>query len=274
MSVRSTAAVLAVADVEFGYGGAFRLAPVSFEVAEGEMLGVVGPNSSGKTTLLRLLSKVHAPDARRDPVPGEAARRRGAARPRPRGRGGPAGGGARVLGQRRGAGPDGALPARGGAALRGPGGPRARRARRWRWPGVLELADHPVDALAGGERQRALLARALAQEPRVLLLDEPTSHLDLWHQRHSVGLLRRLNRERGMTVVFVSHDLNLAGGAGRPAAAPLGRARRAARRRRRRSWTRRCSRWRTAARSGWSGSPSPAAPSSSGSDFDFGEFRP
>ena len=77
--------------------------------------------------------------------------------------------------------------------------------------GVLDLGDHPVDTLAGGERQRALLARALAQEPRVLLLDEPTSHLDLLHQRHLVGLLRRLNRERGMTVIFVSHDLNLAG---------------------------------------------------------------
>ncbi|HEX2480401.1 MAG TPA: ABC transporter ATP-binding protein, partial [Methylomirabilota bacterium] len=74
-----------------------------------------------------------------------------------------------------------------------------------------DLADHPVDTLGGGERQRALLARALAQEPRALLLDEPTSHLDLLHQRQLVGLLRRLNRERGMTVVFVSHDLNLAG---------------------------------------------------------------
>jgi len=77
--------------------------------------------------------------------------------------------------------------------------------------GVLDLADQSVDALAGGERQRALLARALAQEPRTLLLDEPTSHLDLRHQRHLIGLLRRLNRERGMTVVFVTHDLNLAG---------------------------------------------------------------
>src|SRR6185436_17871208 len=73
-----------------------------------------------------------------------------------------------------------------------------------------ELGDHQVDTLAGGERQRALLARALAQEPQVLLLDEPTSHLDLLHQRHLVQLLRRLNRERGTTVIFVSHDLNLA----------------------------------------------------------------
>jgi iron complex transport system ATP-binding protein len=77
--------------------------------------------------------------------------------------------------------------------------------------GVLDLADRPLDALSGGERQRAVLARALAQEPRLLLLDEPTSHLDLRHQREIVGLLRRLNRDRGTAIVLVSHDLNLAG---------------------------------------------------------------
>jgi iron complex transport system ATP-binding protein len=77
--------------------------------------------------------------------------------------------------------------------------------------GVLELRSVPFDTLSGGERQRAMLARALAQEPRLLLLDEPTSHLDLRHQREMVGLLRRLHRERGTTIVLVSHDLNLAG---------------------------------------------------------------
>jgi iron complex transport system ATP-binding protein len=77
--------------------------------------------------------------------------------------------------------------------------------------GVLDLREEPLDALSGGERQRAVLARALAQEPRLLLLDEPTSHLDLRHQREIVGLLRRLNRDRGTTIVLVSHDLNLAG---------------------------------------------------------------
>src|SRR5262249_27733221 len=88
---------------------------------------------------------------------------------------------------------------------------RARVREAMRLAGVLELAEAPVDTLSGGERQRAALARALAQEPRVLLLDEPTSHLDLRHQREIVGLLRRLNRDRGTAIVLVSHDLNLAG---------------------------------------------------------------
>ena len=76
--------------------------------------------------------------------------------------------------------------------------------------GVSELARTPVQALSGGERQRVMLARALAQEPRVLILDEPTAHLDLRYQAECIGLLRRINRERGTTVILVSHDLNLA----------------------------------------------------------------
>src|SRR5438876_4365824 len=77
--------------------------------------------------------------------------------------------------------------------------------------GVLELAALPLDELSGGERQRAVLARALAQEPRLLVLDEPTAHLDLRYQAECVGLLRRVSRGRRMTVILVAHDLNLAG---------------------------------------------------------------
>jgi iron complex transport system ATP-binding protein len=77
--------------------------------------------------------------------------------------------------------------------------------------GVRELAGEPLDRLSGGERQRALLARALCQRPRLLVLDEPTAHLDLGHQAECVGLLRRLNAESGLTVILVSHDLSLAG---------------------------------------------------------------
>jgi iron complex transport system ATP-binding protein len=76
--------------------------------------------------------------------------------------------------------------------------------------GVLELGPLLLDELSGGERQRAVLARALAQEPRLLVLDEPTAHLDLRYQAECVGLLRRVNRERRMTVILVAHDLNLA----------------------------------------------------------------
>jgi len=202
--------VFAARNVEFGYGGAFRLAAASFDVAEGEILGLVGPNSSGKTTLLRLLSKVHVPDRgeiRFRGTPIDAVGRRALARE------------VAVVPQEEQLAFSvsveelvlmGRFPRGAGRLFESPEDlVRAREAMAL--VGVLDLGDQPVDALGGGERQRALLARALAQEPRVLLLDEPTSHLDLWHQRHLVGLLRQLNRDRGMTVVFVSHDLNLAG---------------------------------------------------------------
>jgi iron complex transport system ATP-binding protein len=76
--------------------------------------------------------------------------------------------------------------------------------------GVAELASRPLEALSGGERQRVMLARALAQEPAVLVLDEPTAHLDLRHQVECARLLRALNQRDGLTVVMVSHDLDLA----------------------------------------------------------------
>lgn len=76
---------------------------------------------------------------------------------------------------------------------------------------VLHLAQRPISALSGGERQRALVARALAQEPEVLLLDEPNSALDPLHQKHLMDLFLSLNRERSKTVLLISHDLSLVG---------------------------------------------------------------
>jgi iron complex transport system ATP-binding protein len=75
---------------------------------------------------------------------------------------------------------------------------------------IEHLANKPVTDLSGGERQRAFIARALAQQPQIVLLDEPNAHLDIAHQVDVFGLMKRLNREKGMTVVAVSHDLNLA----------------------------------------------------------------
>lgn len=75
---------------------------------------------------------------------------------------------------------------------------------------TASLADRLVTELSGGERQRVIIAMALAQEPQVLLLDEPTVHLDINHQMEILELLRRLNRERGLTVLATMHDLNLA----------------------------------------------------------------
>jgi iron complex transport system ATP-binding protein len=75
---------------------------------------------------------------------------------------------------------------------------------------IVALRGERLDRLSGGERQRALLARALCQRPRLLVLDEPTAHLDLRYQADCVGLLRRLNRDGGLTILLVSHDLDLA----------------------------------------------------------------
>jgi len=75
---------------------------------------------------------------------------------------------------------------------------------------VAHLGTRLITDVSGGERQRAIIARALAQEPKVLLLDEPTAFLDLHHQLDIARILRQLNRDRGLTVVIVSHDLNLA----------------------------------------------------------------
>ena len=76
----------------------------------------------------------------------------------------------------------------------------------------LHLKDKMIDELSAGERQRIVIARALAQEPRLLFLDEPTSHLDIGHQIQILDLLKKLNRTQNLTIVMVQHDLNLASG--------------------------------------------------------------
>src|SRR5262249_53224654 len=78
------------------------------------------------------------------------------------------------------------------------------------WTDTTHLAQKTFNQLSGGERQRVVLASALAQDPQVLLLDEPTVYLDLKHQIHFYDIVERLNKERSMTIVSVTHDVNLA----------------------------------------------------------------
>lgn len=75
---------------------------------------------------------------------------------------------------------------------------------------TFDLKDKPIDEISGGERQLALIARALTQQPTLMLLDEPTAHLDISHQVKILDLLKNLNKELNLTVVMVLHDLNLA----------------------------------------------------------------
>jgi iron complex transport system ATP-binding protein len=201
--------MIAAEQLSFAYGPRPVLADVSLAVAAGELVGVIGPNGGGKTTLVRLLSGVLAPDTgivRLDGRPLAAYRRRDLARR------------LAVVPQD----PTLEFPFTAlevvlmGRAphLAALGFPRAgdveiARAAMARL-GVGKLEDRPLDRLSGGERQRILLARALAQEPAVLLLDEPTTHLDLRHQVGIYDVVHGLARARGVAVVSVLHDLNLA----------------------------------------------------------------
>jgi iron complex transport system ATP-binding protein len=78
------------------------------------------------------------------------------------------------------------------------------------WTEILPISERAIDELSGGERKRVFIARALAQEPEVILLDEPTANLDIHHQIEFLDLILSLNRERGLTIIMASHDLNLA----------------------------------------------------------------
>ncbi len=187
----------------------FRLANLSFAIAPGEIVGVIGPNSSGKTTLIRLLTRVLEPGEGEIALEGKRLRdwgraalaRRIAVVPQGVSRDFPFTVEELVL--------MGRYPHAPGRYFENPADVRAARAAMDA-TGVLDLAPLALASLGGGETQRAIIARALAQEPRLLVLDEPTAHLDLRYQAETAALLRRLNRQRGLTVLLVSHDLNLA----------------------------------------------------------------
>jgi len=198
-----------VQGVTFCYRTGRGVEDVSFQAAPGELLGIVGPNSAGKSTLLRLLSKVVLPERGRILVEGQEI----TTLPR------------RSLARRVAVVPQefqvafpfrvaevvlmGRYPHNTGGSWEG-SRDHAAAAAALEATGILHLAGRRMDELSGGERQLVSIARALAQEAPILLLDEPTAHLDLRHQGIILQILVRRHREGRGTTILVSHDLNLA----------------------------------------------------------------
>ncbi len=182
---------------------------VDLALARGELVALLGTNGSGKTTLLRAFAGMLAPDSGTVRFDGRSVRdwRRNELAQR-----------VAVLPQQL----ELPLGFRVAELVAMGRAPHARRlfastadderaiARALLDADAADLADRPAEELSGGERQRLLVAMALAQEPDLLLLDEPTLHLDLAHQLALLGAIGRLRDQHGLTVLAVLHDLNLA----------------------------------------------------------------
>lgn len=201
--------IVKLTDIGFKYNADWVLRHISFEVSRGEFMGVIGPNGSGKTTLLKVIDGLLDPGEGEiwiDCIPGREFTRTELARR------------IAVVPQ------DtqlifpftveevvlmGRAPHLG--KLRFEGEKDFRIAEHaMRATDTYSLKDRGMNALSGGERQRVLIARALAQEPRIMLLDEPTALLDIRHQVEFFDLIKTLNRDQSLTVIAVTHDINLA----------------------------------------------------------------
>jgi len=185
------------------------LSDVSLDAKEGEIIGILGPNGSGKTTLLKCLNRALAPKAGTvliDDLDYKQLSRR-------------------EIATRMAVVPQGANINFPFSALDIVMMGRIPEMKRFEgeskndieivkeamaMTNTEHLADRPMDQISGGERQRIIIARALAQKPRILLLDEPTLHLDVNHQLDILELITDLARKEKLTVMIVTHDLPLA----------------------------------------------------------------
>ncbi|MBT0769564.1 ABC transporter ATP-binding protein [Kineosporia sp. J2-2] len=200
---------LTARDLDLGYDGRPVVEGLNLAVPPGRVTMIVGPNACGKSTTLRAMARLLAPASGAILLDGKDIQKT------------PTRDVASVLGilPQTPVAPDGIVV----SDLVGRGRyPHQGWLRRWtreddeavaeamRATDVLELAGRPVDSLSGGQRQRVWIAMALAQRTDLLLLDEPTTYLDVAHQLEVLDLLIDLNDRRGTTVVVVLHDLNLA----------------------------------------------------------------
>jgi iron complex transport system ATP-binding protein len=201
--------MIEVHSVFFQYRKDWVLQDISFRIGKGDFIGIIGPNGSGKTTLLKVLSHELTPQKGNvflDGVPLNKLRRPEIARKI-----------AVVPQETHFLFPFSALeivlmgrtPYLGHHLFESAKDLEAAT-RAMEQTETLSFADRPIDELSGGERKRVFIARALAQEPEVILFDEPTANLDIHHQMDFLDLISTLNRETGLTVLMASHDMNVA----------------------------------------------------------------
>jgi iron complex transport system ATP-binding protein len=202
--------MLDISNLTCGYDSGFAIRNINLRVPAGEIIGIIGPNGSGKTTLLRAITRSLKPSGGVIRLDGADIRRmkiRDLARK------------IAVVSQ---SAESGFMTVEEFVLLgRTPYYDRFRfletkndlkiARNAMASTDALRLKDQIMSRISGGERQLALIARALAQEPKLLLLDEPTTYLDITHQMGILDLIRRLNINFALTVIMVLHDLNLAG---------------------------------------------------------------
>ncbi len=201
--------ILQADNISGGYAGTPVIKDFSLGIARGEFLGIIGPNGSGKSTLLKLLSRVLTPSRGSIFFQGEDLKRidqRAFARNT-----------AFVSQNTQIYFPFsvmeitlmGRIPHLGRLQVETKKDIKIAE-EALSFTDARSLKDKTIDELSSGERQRVIIARALAQEPMLLFLDEPTAHLDIGHQIQILDLLHRLNVRNGLTIAVVMHDLNLA----------------------------------------------------------------
>jgi iron complex transport system ATP-binding protein len=201
--------MLDIESLSFNYGAARVLDNITFSAEKGECIGILGPNGSGKSTLLKTLSRILSPTSGRVVLCGKELERYST----------------KELARNMAVVPQdtnidfdftclevvlmGRNPHMSRFEIEGrKDADIAREAMML--TSTWHLRERPFVELSGGERQRVIIARALAQQPSVLLLDEPVSHLDINHQIEILDLVERLKKERGLVVIIILHDLNLA----------------------------------------------------------------
>ena len=201
--------MIEVKSIFFRYHEDWVLQDVSFRVEKGEFIGLIGPNGSGKTTLLKILYRLLSPqngEVLFELLPLKRMDRKDIAK-----RIGVVAQETHLLF------PFsvmeivlmGRSPYLGHLMFESEKDLEIAR-KAMEWTETLPFSERPIDELSGGERKRVFIARALAQEPEVILLDEPTANLDIHHQVDFLDLILTLNRERGLTIIMASHDMNIA----------------------------------------------------------------